>query len=402
MTVSGKQISDQRLTAPASSSWPIFAEDEIEAAVSVLKTGRVNYWTGNEVKQFEDEFAAYTGCGHALAVANGTLALELALRALEIGPGDEVIVPSRTFIATASAVVALGATPIVADVERDSQNISAATILPVLSSRTRGVIVVHLAGWPCDMAPIVALAESHELHVIEDCAQAHGACYQGRPVGSSAHIAAFSFCQDKIMTTAGEGGMITCNDKTLWERAWSYKDHGKNYQAVTATPTTTGFRWVHDSFGSNWRLTEFQAAIGRAQLRKLDDWVEHRRRNAAVLRDGLSRAPALRVPDPPSDLLHSYYKFYAYVEPEALRSDWNRDRVMQVINEEGVACFSGVCAEIYREKAFRTAGLGPAQRLPNAMFGGETSLMFQVDPTLGSADMEAVARVVCQVMESAS
>jgi dTDP-4-amino-4,6-dideoxygalactose transaminase len=383
------------------SSWPIFADDEIEAAVTVLKTGRVNYWTGEEVKQFETEFAAYTGCRHALAVANGTVALELALHALGIGSADEVIVPSRTFIATASAVVASGAVPVVADVDRDSQNISAATIGAVLSPRTRCIIVVHLAGWPCDMSPILELAESRGLYVIEDCAQAHGACYQGRHVGSVAHIGAFSFCQDKIMTTAGEGGMITCNDGRLWERAWSYKDHGKNYQAVNAKPPTPGFRWVHDSFGTNWRLTEVQAAIGRVQLRKLDDWVACRRRNASVLRNGLREVRGLHVPNPPADTEHAYYKFYSYVVPERLRSDWNRDRVMQAINDEGIACFSGVCAEIYREVAFTSNGLGPAQRLPNAMHGGETSLMFQVDPTLDAADMEATAAAVRKVMESA-
>ena len=210
-----------------------------------------------------EEFAAWCGTAHAVALGNGTLALDAALKALSIGSGDEVVVTPRTFIASVSCVVNAGAVPVFADVEPESGNISARTIASVVTKRTKAVICVHLAGWPCDMDPIMALAKACGFKVIEDCAQAHGARYKNRSVGSLGHIGAWSFCQDKIMTTGGEGGMVTTNDRALWSRVWSLKDHGKNLEAVHERAHSPGFRWVHDSFGSNWRMLEVQAAIGR-------------------------------------------------------------------------------------------------------------------------------------------
>ena len=381
--------------------WPVFDDDEIEAAVAVLKSGKVNYWTGDEVRLFEEEFARYTGSAHAIAVANGTVALELALRALDVGAGDEVIVPSRTFVATASAVVMRGAVPVVADVDLDTQNLTAATVAPLLTQRTKAIIAVHLAGWPCDMDSLGALAKQHDLYLIEDCAQAHGATYKGRPIGSFGDVAAFSFCQDKIMTTAGEGGMVMMNDDEWWQRAWAFKDHGKNYQTIK-NPLSPGYRWVHDEFGTNWRLTAMQASIGRRQLAKLDDWVEIRRRNAQQLNTVFAAIAGLRVPAIPADIRHAYYKYYAFVRPERLRPDWDRDRILKAINAAGVPCGTGVSSEIYRERAFVDAGLGPAQRHPNAVNLGENSLMFVVHPTLGKLEMERTGEVVSAVMSEAS
>ncbi|BCR05787.1 aminotransferase [Desulfuromonas versatilis] len=328
--------------------------------------------------------------------------LELALFALGIGPGDEVVTTSRTFIASASAVVMRGAIPVIADVDPDSQNLTAETVRRVLSPRTRAIIAVHLAGWPCDMDPLLELARERGLKVIEDCAQAHGATYKGKMVGSLGDAAAFSFCQDKIMTTGGEGGMLTTDDVGLWERAWSFKDHGKSYQAVFNRRHPAGFRWLHESFGTNWRLTEMQSAIGRVLLGKLPGWVEQRRRNAAVLAQGLGRIPGLRVPLPPAVVGHAYYKFYAFVRPEQLREGWSRDRILEAIVAEGIPCFSGSCSEIYLEKAFRNAGLGPPQRLRAARELGETSLMFLVHPTLNQADMEDTCQVAAKVMAAAT
>lgn len=253
----------------ASAPWPFFADDEIEAAVQVLRSGRVNYWTGTVGRLFEKEFAAFVGCDHAVAVVNGTAALECALKALGIGPGDEVITTSRTFIASASCAVMLGARPVIADVDHDSQNITAESISRVLTPRTKAIVAVHLAGWPCEMDEILALAHERGIKVVEDCAQAVGATYKGRPIGSLGDVAAFSFCQDKIMTTAGEGGMVTTNSAELWNSMWSLKDHGKSYVAVYHREHAPGFRWLHESFGTNWRLTEVQSAVGRIQLRKL-------------------------------------------------------------------------------------------------------------------------------------
>jgi dTDP-4-amino-4,6-dideoxygalactose transaminase len=382
-------------------SWPHFDPDEIASATRVLQSGKVNYWTGDEGRQFEKEFAALADCKYGVALANGTVALELALHALKIGPGNEVIVPSRTFIASASCVVMRGAKPVFADVDPNSQNLTVETIRPLLTTRTRAIITVHLAGWPCDMDSIVALAREHELKVIEDCAQCHGATYKGRPVGSLGNVGAFSFCQDKIMTTGGEGGMLTTNDETIWRRAWSFKDHGKSYNAVYNRQHASGFRWLHDSFGTNWRLTEFQSALGRTLLRKLPRMVEIRRRNAAILTQEFSRHDALRVPQPPGHIAHSYYKYYAFVRPEKLREGWTRDRVLSAIVAEGIPCFTGSCSEIYLEKAF-TPELRPAERLTVAKELGEASLMFLVHPTLSESDMHDTCRAVAKVLDAAA
>ena len=212
--------------------WPFFSEDEIEAVAEVLRSGKVNYWTGSECRQFEQEYANFTETRYAISLANGTLALEAALHSLGIGPGDEVVVPSRTFIATASCVAMSGARPVVADIDSESQTLTAETVRDVLTPRTRAIIAVHLAGWPCDMDPLCELGRARDLYVIEDCAQAHGATYKGRPVGGLGDVGAFSFCQDKIITTAGEGGMLVTNNPDIWRRAWEFKDHGKNFDEM--------------------------------------------------------------------------------------------------------------------------------------------------------------------------
>lgn len=382
--------------------WPYFSEDEIAAVTAVLKSGKVNYWTGEEGRLFEKEFAGFTGCKYAVAVANGTVALELALHALGIGVGDDVITTSRTYIASASCAVMCGARPVMADVDPVSQNVTAETLRAALTPKTKAIIAVHLAGWPCDMDPIMELANKHGLKVIEDCAQASGATYKDRSVGSLGHVAAFSFCQDKIMTLGGEGGMLTTNDQEIWERAWAFKDHGKSYDVVYAQKNLPGFRWVHESFGTNWRLTEMQAAIGRIQLRKLPGWINRRRQNAKILTDCFEGIPAFRVIVPPPGIGHAYYKYYVFVRPERLGSGWSRARIVEEIKKEGVACFFGTCAEIYLEKAFEKAGLGLTQRLPVAKELGETGLMFLVHPTLTSEHMLCACAVVEKVMSRAS
>lgn len=381
--------------------WPEFAAEERAAADRVLQSGQVNYWTGNEGRQFEEEFAAWVGVPHALALANGTVALELALEAFGIGAGAEVITTPRTFIASASAAVMRGATPVFADVDRDSGNITAETIARVITPRTKAIIVVHVAGWPCDMDPIMQLAEQHDLIVIEDCAQAHGAMYGGRMVGSIGHAGAFSFCQDKIMTTAGEGGMLVLKDEAAWKRAWAFKDHGKNYDTVHSPATEPGFRWLHDSFGTNWRLSEIQAAVGRVQLRRLPEWLRRRRDNAALFHERLQLNPNLRIPQVPPGTLHAWYRFTAYLEPQKLKPDWTRVRILQELGRRGVPAFSGSCSEIYRENAFATLP-GPVQQvLPVAHELGETSLVFLVHPTLESSHVELMSQVINDVLNEA-
>jgi dTDP-4-amino-4,6-dideoxygalactose transaminase len=382
--------------------WPAFSVEEAEAVSRVLLSNRVNYWTGSECCEFEREFADWAGVEHAISLHNGTLALEVALSALGISSGDEVVVAPRTFIASASCVVLAGATPIFADVDRDTQNITAETVAAVLTPRTRAVISVHLAGMPCDMDPIMSLAAERGLYVIEDCAQAHGARYRGRSVGSIGHIGAWSFCQDKIMTTGGEGGMVTTNDLALWSRMWSYKDHGKSWDAVKTHKLSPGFRWLHESIGTNGRMTEMQAAIGRIQVRRMAGWTAARRANAERIWDTARGLRGLRVPIVPDWAEHGAYKCYVFTEPTKLAEDWNRDRIITEINARGVPCHSGSCSEVYLEQAFVDRGLAPAERLPVARELGETSLMFLVHPTLESEHIERTSQVLREVLQMAT
>jgi dTDP-4-amino-4,6-dideoxygalactose transaminase len=403
------------------SSWPSFSQEEATAVSSILLSNRVNYWTGQEGREFEREFAAWCEAEYAVAVSNGTLALDLALAGLGIGlqyggeASDEIIVTPRTFLASVSTVVTAGAVPIFADVSANSGNIAAETIAKAITPNTKAVIVVHLAGWPCDMDPIMALADTHGIKVIEDCAQAHGARYKGRAVGSIGHVGAWSFCQDKIMTTGGEGGMVTTNDRELWSRMWGYKDHGKSWEAVYKRDHAPGFRWFHESFGTNWRMLEMQSVIGRIQLSRMSDWTVERNRHAGAIAAALlpfaGDAGAIRLPrfscagctrcTPQTGCLHARYKFYSYVRPENLAPDWTRDRIVNEIVSRGVPCFQGSCSEVYLEKAFDGTGWRPEPRLPVAKELGETSLMFLVHPTLTNGEMEKTAAVLSEVLNQA-
>ncbi|RKT50634.1 dTDP-4-amino-4,6-dideoxygalactose transaminase [Azonexus fungiphilus] len=404
------------------SPWPCYSAEEADAVQRVLLSNKVNYWTGTECREFEAEFAAWVGSGYAVSLANGTLALDVALKALNVGPGDEVVVTPRTFMASVSCVVNAGAVPVFADVDCDSGNLTAETIAAVLTPRTKAVICVHLAGWPCDMDPIMALAERHGIRVIEDCAQAHGARYKGKSVGSIGHIGAWSFCQDKIMTTGGEGGMVTTDDESLWRAMWSYKDHGKSYEAVYERQHPPGYRWLHESFGTNWRMLEMQAVIGRIQLRRMAEWTGLRQANAAALCEALRpfsgengpvRLPKLALGggaagcDSVGDVsriagcVHAQYKFYVYVRPENLLAGWSRDKIISAINARGVPCYQGSCSEVYLEKAFDGTGWRPVRRLPVARELGETSLMFLVHPTLTSNEIDTACDVIASVLKEA-
>ena len=374
--------------------WPSFTEKEADAVKNILLSNKVNYWTGQECREFEKEFASFSGTKYAVALANGTVALDVALKALQIGTGDDVIVTSRTFLASASSIVTAGANPIFADVELDSQNISRRTIEAVLTPNTKAIICVHLAGWMCDMDPIMQLAAEKGLYVIEDCAQAHGAKYKGKPAGSIGHIAAWSFCQDKIMTTGGEGGMVTTNDESLWKKMWSYKDHGKSYDSVYNKQHPPGFRWLHDSFGTNWRMMEMQAVIGRIQLTYMPDWTKNRIENADKILKAFDHSNYFTVNRPTDDYLHAQYKCYVQVNINALPSGWSRDRIMQFINAEGVPCYSGSCSEVYLEHAFDNTNWRPKERLKNAQQLGETSLMFLVHPTLSEDNIKKTVDVI--------
>jgi dTDP-4-amino-4,6-dideoxygalactose transaminase len=383
--------------------WPSFTIEEADAVRELILSNRVNYWTGEFARMFELEFAAWTGVPHSIALTNGTLALELALIGLGIGEGDEVIVTPRTFIASVSSVVSVGAIPVFADVDPESGNINANTIANVVTDKTRAIIPVHLGGWPCDMDGIMALAQAQNLLVIEDCAQAHGAKVGKRMVGSIGHAGAWSFCQDKIMTTGGEGGMVTTDNEKLWKKMWSYKDHGKNWDAVYNKDHQPGFRWLHESFGTNWRMLEVQAAIGRIQLKRMDDWSTLRKRNARALQKTMQAFPgAVRVAEPDIGFTHAYYRQYGYVKPDGLKSGWTRDRILEDIVALGFPAFQGSCSEVYLEKAFDGSGWRPEQRLPVARELGETSVMFLTHPTITESELGRYCKAISDVFKRAS
>ena len=383
-------------------SWPAYSEEETNAVRDVMLSNKVNYWTGDEARKFEKEFADWTETTHAVALANGTVALEFALKALGIGDGSEVIVTSRTFFATISAIVNVRAIPVFVDVDCDSQNITAETIKPAITKKTKALLCVHLAGWSCDMDPIKALAKEHNLFVVEDCAQAHGSRYRGKSVGSLGDIGCWSFCQDKIMSTGGEGGMVSTNSSDIWSKIWSYKDHGKSLEAIYERNHPPVFQWLHESFGSNGRMTEMQAAIGRIQLKRMNQWHRARNANANAILDCCAEFPSMfRVPRPPGYIEHAWYKCYVFVHPEGLAHGWTRDRVIEKINARGVPCFQGSCSEVYLEKAFDGTGFRPKERLPVAKELGETSMMFLVHPTLTKNEIEFACSVIEDVAKIA-
>ena len=383
------------------SPWPKFSKEEIAAVKSVLRSGRVNYWTGQECREFEMEFARWVGVPHAVALTNGTVALDLCWQVLGVGAGDEVICTPRTFLASATSIINAGAVPVFADVDRDSQNITPETVARHIGPKTKAILCVHLAGWPCDMDGFRQLADANKLYLVEDCAQAHGATVGDRSVGGLSDIAAWSFCQDKIMTTGGEGGMITTRQKDLWSRAWSYKDHGKSWDAVYARQHPPGFRWLHESIGTNWRMIEIQATIGRIQLQKIKKWTAQRIHNAQAIFAVASPFSALRVPVTPAHMKHAYYRAYAFVEPSALQSSWSRDRIVHEISVNGVPCYQGSCSEIYLEKAFDHVPCRPTERLANARELGATSLAFLVHPTLTAIEIERGCAVISRIMKAA-
>lgn len=389
-------------TAVAASKWPVFDQEQVEAAMHVLQSGKVNYWTGQEGREFEKEFSKYFEAKHSIAVANGTVSLQLIVLALGLKPGDEVITTPRTFVASSSAMVLSGLKPVMADVDLDSGNITPETVAPLITERTKAILPVHIGGWPCDMHGFNDLVAGKGIHVIEDCAQAHGAKIKGQHVGTFGIASSWSFCQDKIMTTGGEGGMVTTEDEELWKKMWALKDHGKNFDTVYHKQHAPGFRWLHEDWGTNWRLTEMQSAIGRVQIRRMDDWYEARRANAAYFTERLKEVSALRIPEVPEDLTHAWYRFYCYTKPEALKDGWTRDRIAIECSSHGFGIVVGSCGEIYLEKCFQDSGLAPKERLPNAKHLGENSFALLTHPGKTKEEMDREADILIKVLKEAT
>ena len=360
--------------------WPVFEADELAAVEAVLRSGRVNYWTGDQCKLFERAWSDQHGGMHSLAMANGSLTLDTALRVLGVGAGDEVIVSPRSYVASAMCAVLAGATPVFADVDAESGNMTVASMEAVRTSRTKACIPVHIAGWPCDMPAISAWAAQHGIHIIEDCAQAHGAHIGGRSVGTWGVFSSWSFCQDKIMTTGGEGGMLCTPDLRLWKQAWQYSQHGKDYDLAHSKAAEPGFRWLVQHHGTNLRMTEMQAAIGLCQLRKLDEWVARRARNSAIMQEAIRGLRGLRVPAPPAG--HAHYRCMAFAQAAA-----DRPKLLASLVSAGLQANIGSCSEIYREPIFAQHGIAPKCALPVARALGETSIALLVHHTIDEMTM---------------
>jgi len=379
-------------------TWPAFSVEESNKVSKVLLSNKVNYWTGEECRNFEIEYAALCNTQYAIALANGTLALELALKAIDVKHNDEVIVSPRSFVASASCVKVAGAEPIFAEVDSNIGNISADTIRSQISEKTKAVICVHITGHPCEMDEILDLCRKNNIWLIEDCSQAHGAKYKNQPVGSIGDIGCFSFCQDKIITTGGEGGMVVTNNKNLWEKMWSYKDHGKSFSKMFEEKQNYGFKWVHDSIGSNYRMTEIQAAIGRLQINKLDEWNHLRQKNAERIINSLAKFPEVyRIPEVKSYMQHAWYKLNIFLKDSALVSIKPVD-LINLFTEAGVPCFAGPCPEIYLEKSFEN-NKAYSCRLPNARKLGETSIMFLVHPSFSDEDLKFICSTIEKISE---
>jgi dTDP-4-amino-4,6-dideoxygalactose transaminase len=374
--------------------WPLFEPDELAAVDSVLRSGRVNYWTGDQCRLFERAWSDYHSGIHSLAMANGSLTLEVALRALGVGKGDEVIVTPRSYIASAMSVILVGAKPVFADVDAESGNITVASIEAVRTPRTKACIPVHIAGWPCDMSAISAWGAEHGVHIIEDCAQAHGGSIGERRVGTWGIFSSWSFCQDKIMTTGGEGGMLCTPDKELWKKAWQFAQHGKDYDQAHSKNSGPGFRWLVQHEGTNLRMTEMQAAIGLCQLRKLDDWLARRTRNSKIMQEALREVRGLRVPLTPKG--HAHYRCMAYEEGGVVV----RDRILSSLEKAGLFSNVGPCPEIYCEPLFADQGIAPAKPLPLARALGEASLAFLVHHTIDEESMRRYAKTIAEVVNS--
>jgi dTDP-4-amino-4,6-dideoxygalactose transaminase len=345
--------------------WPWFDEATIRAAAEPLRNGKVNYWTGELGHEFERKFAEWCGAGHCISTTNGTSALHTALAGLEIGPGDEVIVPSYTFIATSFCVIQSGAIPIFADVRKEDHCIDPEDVASKIGERTKAVIPVHLYGNVCEMGELMEVAEAHDLRVIEDCAQAHGAEYHGRRVGTIGDAGCFSFCQNKTFTTGGEGGAVTTDDEDLAWHCRSFRDHGYDVEKRLSLLEAEGtLPYIHSRVGYNYRMTEIQSAIGLAELGKIDTWnLPRRRRNGALLIKELAECEeVMTLPVHGEEKVNGFYVFPVVLDLDRLSVD--KKRVLEAMTAEGLPVWREFWPQCYRERAFLEHGGFGRARFP--------------------------------------
>ncbi len=334
--------------------WPSLDETAIKAVEQVLRSGKVNYWTGRRGMEFEQEYARWQGSKYAISVATGTAALHVSLSALGIGPGDEVIVPSYTFIASSFSIVQAGAIPRFADVNLEDHCLSVESAEKLVTRRTKAVMPVHLYGNVCDMDKIQAFARKHNLYVIEDNAEAFGGSYKGKKTGTLGDIAGCSFCQNKTFTTGGEGGMVTTDHEDLAWEARSFRDHGYDVkERLNLLALEQKLPYIHNRVGWNYRMTEMQSAIGLAELARMDTWnMPARRRNGRILLETLGALPQVKyVPIDSSERRNGWYVCAFSLDLEKMSCDIKQ--FVEAAAAEGAPVWKVFWPQCHTEKAFQ-------------------------------------------------
>lgn len=376
--------------------WPIVSKQEKILINRVLNSNKLNYWTGHNCKLFEKEYSNFFNKKYGISVCNASVGLDISLKALNLQKDSEVIVSPRSYVSSASCVINNNLKPVFADIDINSQNMCPKSIKQLINKKTKVIILVHLAGYPCEMNEITSIAKKNNIFLIEDCSQSHGSSYYGRYTGSFGDIAVWSFCNDKIINTLGEGGMICVNDDKIYKKIWSLKDCGKNFNKIINKPSNTyNFRWIHDFNGTNLRMTELQAAIGRHQLKKLTGFVKLRKRNANTIYDALKKSNLAIIPKIPDYISHSFYRCYILLNFKKIKKNWSKEKIIKHLNLEGVECNSGSCPEIYKEKVFKNLGYKFDKK--NAKSINQSAISFLVHPTISFKSIKMKAKIIKKI-----
>lgn len=378
--------------------WPNYSENEIKKVIRVIKSGKVNYVNGKLGKKFENLFSKWVKRKYSVALANGTVALELAIKSLKLPPKSEILVTARSFFSSASVIVRAGFVPKFLDVDLYTQNILIKDIKKKISKKTKAIICVHLAGNPCDMKNIINISKKYRLKIIEDCAQAHGARIDEKIVGSFGDVSAWSFCNDKIISTLGEGGMVSTNNKKIYNYINSYKDHGLSLKKKKNL--NQKFIYNKDFFGSNYRLTEVQSAIGIAQLLKINDTLKKRNYIAKKYIKIFEKFNNFfYFYKPPSNIKNSWYRFYVFIKKDLKNFQSIRDKIIYNLNKNGILCYYGACPEIYLENAFKNSNYRSKKRLYNCSILGKTSIALDINHTLSKKTININSKKIYKVLK---
>ncbi len=403
--------------------WPAFDDNTIQAVVEPLKSGKVNYWTGSKGMEFEKKFAEWNGTKFAISTSNGTSALHTGLAGLGIGPGDEVIVPSYTFIASSFSILQAGAIPRFADVNKNDHCISVESASQLINERTKAIMPVHLYGNVADMDPLLELVNKHNLYVIEDNAEAYGGEYKGKKTGSLGNVGCCSFCQNKTFTTGGEGGMVvTDNEEVAW-RCRSFRDHGYDVrERLRLLEMEQKLPYIHTMLGWNYRMTEMQSVIGLCELDRIDSWnMPNRRRNAGILMDELKDVPQiLYLPIDTPERRNGWYVFPITLDIDAM--DCDMAKFLEAVEAEGAPCWKVFWPQCHTEQAYREHnGFGFSKfpfesrdytnpesvdyskvDVPNAIWHQPRTFITFIFPTYGEELMHKIARSIKKVIQAYS